>query len=181
MLKICEQCGLNFKARRSILRFCGTSCSAKWRVENLPLPSTCFKPGILVWNAGTNKSGMSGKKHSENTKQKMRESSSGELSSNWKGGITEENYRIRRSRKYADWRKSVFERDGYRCQECGAKSVNGNRVRLEADHIKQFATHPEFRFDINNGRTLCESCHRKTPTWGKQAVHAETGAAFNDA
>lgn len=183
MLKTCEFCNVEFNARRSIIRFCGQSCSSKWRVKNHPLPASCFKKGVSVWNKGIKMSGMSGKRHSQETKEKMRLSSSGPLSSNWKGGITEENYRIRRSKKYADWRTSVFIRDGYSCQSCGAKSSAGNRVRLEADHIKPFATFPELRFDLDNGRTLCASCHRKTPTWGvtrKEAVNEATGSKFND-
>ena len=86
-----------------------------------------------------------------------------------------------RCRKYADWRKAVFERDGYTCVHCGAKSVEGKRVRIEADHILQFATHPEKRFDVDNGRTLCAPCHRKTDTWGKQAQPTATGETLNKA
>ena len=178
MKKVCEHCSNEFEANRSSIRFCSKSCSAQWRVKNHPLPKTCFEKGKPSWNTGNSISGMSGKQHSAQTKQKMRESSSGEKSSNWKGGITEEHYRIRRSRKYADWRKAVFERDGYTCVICNAKSVAGKRIRIEADHILQFATHPDLRFDVSNGRTLCVPCHRKTDTWGKKAVHAETGKTF---
>lgn len=60
-----------------------------------------------------------------------------------------------------EWRTRVFERDNWTCQECGAHGV-----RLNADHIKPFGTHPESRFELSNGRTLCEPCHRKTPTYG---------------
>jgi 5-methylcytosine-specific restriction endonuclease McrA len=74
--------------------------------------------------------------------------------------------RIRHSVEYKLWRESVFKRDNYTCVECGDKK-GGN---LEADHIKPFAAYPELRFDITNGRTLCVSCHRKTPTWGIYAI-----------
>lgn len=178
MKKICEHCGNEFETKKSAIRFCSRSCSAQWRVKNHPLPETCFEKGKPSWNAGKSISGMSGKQHSAKTKQKMRESSSGEKSSNWRGGITEENYRIRRSRKYADWRKAVFERDGYACVICNAKSAAGKRVRIEADHILQFATHPDRRFDVSNGRTLCAPCHRKTDTWGRQATLKSTGEPF---
>jgi len=181
MLKVCEFCGMSFNASRSIIRFCGLSCSAKWRAKNYPLPASCFKKGVATWNKGLKISGMTDKKHTKETRQKMRISSSGPLSSNWKGGVTEINHRIRRSRKYADWRTSVFKRDDYTCQHCGDKSVVGNRIRLEADHIKPFAAFPRLRFDLDNGRTLCAPCHRKTPTWGvsKKAVLMETGELFN--
>ena len=64
---------------------------------------------------------------------------------------------------YREWRKQVFERDGYKCQHC--PQVGG---KLHADHIKPWSTHPELRYDVKNGRTLCVSCHRKTPTWGSR-------------
>jgi hypothetical protein len=166
MIKVCENCMLQYNARRSAVRFCSSACSNKWKGRNMPPSSTCFKRGNAAWNAGAKVSGMSGKRHSPETKAKMRASSTGQLGSNWKGGLTAENYRIRRSRQYADWRRTVFERDDYTCQECGARSAAGIRVRLEADHVQPFASFPDLRFDLSNGRTLCASCHRKTPTWG---------------
>lgn len=78
----------------------------------------------------------------------------------WRGGITPINRAIRISFPYRVWRRSVLERDGYKCTWCSTND------KLQADHIKPFSTFPELRFDINNGRTLCIDCHRKTDTWG---------------
>ena len=86
---------------------------------------------------------------------------------NWKGGITEINHKIRTSLEYKLWRKAVFERDNYTCIWCGLKSGNGKAIILNADHIKPFADYTELRFAIDNGRTLCKDCHKKTGTWGK--------------
>lgn len=85
----------------------------------------------------------------------------GDRSPSWKGGITTINYRLRRSTRYKLWRKAVYERDNYTCQICF--KIGGE---LNADHIKPWALYPELRFDLNNGRTLCVSCHRRTETWG---------------
>lgn len=74
------------------------------------------------------------------------------------------NERIRRTRKYKEWRKTVFERDNYTCQMC---HITGGY--LNADHILPFAYFPKLRFDIENGRTLCAKCHRKTETYGGRA------------
>ena len=52
------------------------------------------------------------------------------------------------------WRKKVFERDNFTCRKC--EKVGG---KLNAHHINPFSTHPELRFDIENGLTLCHSCH----------------------
>lgn len=68
-----------------------------------------------------------------------------------------------RKRKYAGykkWRKAVLERDGNKCVMCSCSSG------LNADHIKSFALYPELRLDVDNGRTLCVSCHKKTDTYG---------------
>ena len=93
---------------------------------------------------------------------------SGANSHLWKGGVTKENDKIRKSTEYRDWRIAVFERDNYTCQNCGV--IGGD---LQADHIKPFAYFIELRFDISNGRTLCKPCHHKTPTFGEKAKEYE--------
>lgn len=81
---------------------------------------------------------------------------------NWKGGITPINKALRKSAEYKQWRKAVFERDNYTCVWCFQHGGN-----LQADHIKPFAFFPELRFVVDNGRTLCISCHKKTDTIGR--------------
>lgn len=85
---------------------------------------------------------------------------------NWKGGITNVNASIRNSTPYKKWRTSVFVRDNYTCVICG--KVGGH---LNVDHIKPFSLFPELRLDINNGRTLCIDCHKKTDTYCKKAIN----------
>ena len=57
--------------------------------------------------------------------------------------------------EYIAWRKAVYGRDGYTCQDCGAKKT------LTAHHVKQWAHYPALRFDVSNGVTLCGACHAK--------------------
>lgn len=85
----------------------------------------------------------------------------GELSHLWKGGITDENRRLRNSAEYDDWRKKVFERDDYTCVTCGTRGG-----KLCADHIKEWSLYPMLRFDLENGRTMCYPCHQKTDNFG---------------
>ena len=59
--------------------------------------------------------------------------------------------------EYITWRTSVFERDGYACQVCLDK-VGGN---LTAHHINGYHWDEGGRTDINNGITLCDSCHKE--------------------
>lgn len=72
----------------------------------------------------------------------------------WKGGINGENDTLRHRREYKEWRTAVYERDDYTCQCC---EVRGGR--LNAHHLNQFADYPDFRYDVNNGITLCVKCH----------------------
>ena len=81
----------------------------------------------------------------------------GERNPNWKGGITSEYERMRKSKEYELWRIAVFTRDNFTCQDCDDKT-GGN---LEAHYIKSFADYPELRVAIDNGVTLCEKCHSK--------------------
>jgi len=80
----------------------------------------------------------------------------------WKGGNRKERNGYP-SQEYKSWRKAVFERDDYTCQICGIRGGT-----LHADHLKRWKEHPESRYDVENGRTLCVPCHRKTPTYGNR-------------
>ena len=93
----------------------------------------------------------------------------GEKNHLWKGGITPINEKIRASLEYTIWRRAVFERDNYTCIWCGIRGEIGRRVELNADHIKPFSLFPELRFAIDNGRTLCVDCHKKTDTYGRSS------------
>src|SRR3990167_354744 len=126
-----------------------------------------FKKGQIPWNKG--KKGFlghwKGKKMSVESCEKMRKAdrtlTSGKNHYNWKGGITLEYRKMRNSIEYKLWRDAVLIRDNYTCIWCGQKGS-----RLVADHIKPFAFFSELRFALDNGRTLCEKCHKQTETFG---------------
>jgi hypothetical protein len=135
---------------------------------------TEFTKGMTPWNKGKKLSG----KHKEalskshkgyimpkEQKEKIRLSHLGEKSHLWKGGITPINITLRSRAEYRLWRESVFQRDNWTCIWCGQRGG-----KLNADHIKPFALFPELRFAIDNGRTLCEECHKKTDTFAGRAL-----------
>lgn len=83
-------------------------------------------------------------------------SRTGEKSHLWRGGVTDENEKQRKSSEYNNWRLNVFERDKYTCRDCN--KTGGN---LHAHHIKSFSDHDDLRVDVENGITLCSDCHGK--------------------
>lgn len=117
-----------------------------------------------------------------------------ELSSNYKEPHLRKTTlykQIKYSTNYLKWRNLIFKRDFYTCTHCG-DNKGGN---LNVDHIKPFAVilkenkigvefidrsnfEENFKkmckkidnckelWDTNNGRTLCELCHKKTDTFG---------------
>jgi 5-methylcytosine-specific restriction endonuclease McrA len=93
---------------------------------------------------------------------------SGDKHYNWKGGISTLTSSIRSSGKYLIWRKACFDRDNYKCSECGSKKTlcvhhkkffseilrDNNITSLE----EAFAC--EELWDISNGTTLCDKHHK---------------------
>ena len=69
----------------------------------------------------------------------------------------------------ARWRSEVFERDDYRCRDCGSRGV-----QLQAHHVVPWHSAPDLRFDVDNGITLCRDCHHKRHGrgWKQQARRA---------
>lgn len=88
--------------------------------------------------------------------------------------------RIRNSIPYQNWRKEIYKRDNYCCVLCGETEgqldidhypisfieiIRKNNVQTldDAMFVKEF-------WDINNGRTLCKSCHINTDTYGNNKL-----------
>ena len=143
----------------------------KFTVEHRKKLSEARK-GVSPWNKGKKypNSRIFTLEHRKNLSKALR----GEKSSFWRGGKTIEHHRIRMLLDYRLWRTSVFERDNYTCQWCYIRGGN-----LQADHIKPFAKYPELRFAIDNGRTLCRDCHKKTDTWGRHGNNM-TSCTYED-
>ena len=58
------------------------------------------------------------------------------------------------ARRWANIRRAVFERDGYRCVMCGRAG------KLECDHISPLQREPgQDSFDPHGLQTLCRLCH----------------------
>jgi 5-methylcytosine-specific restriction endonuclease McrA len=123
------------------------------KILKIKMRGNAFKKGHVPYKS------FLGKKHTDIAKEQIRQSKLQEKNNNWKGGVTKKECALRMTSKYNDWRKTIYKRDGYKCMECNSIGKN-----LEAHHIKSFAMFPEKRFHINNGITLCHTCHMKTKT-----------------
>ena len=65
--------------------------------------------------------------------------------------------------RYREWRKSILSRDSFMCVECGCN----DNVKLHVHHIVPFNENEKLRVDIDNGVTLCMSCHAKSEGFQK--------------
>ena len=81
----------------------------------------------------------------------------GILSPFWKGGYAKERIRLMQQSEYLQWRSKVFERDNWTCQTCDVRGI-----KLHAHHIKKWSEYKQLRYDVENGVSLCEDCHRLT-------------------
>lgn len=120
-----------------------------------------FKKGTPAWNKGIK--GSTSVPKCESFKEYRKKVWTGENNPNWRNGSSSKEKIIKNSAIWRNWRETVFSRDNFTCKICGKRGG-----KLHPDHIKPFSKYPELRFDINNGRTLCVPCHRKTPTYGSK-------------
>lgn len=86
----------------------------------------------------------------------------------WDGFATESNYELtRQSLRYRRFLQTIKKRDHYTCRICGEKNPE---CGLCVDHILPLSIFPERMWDRDNLRTLCEDCHKDTPTYGGRFV-----------
>jgi len=132
--------------------------------------------------------GMEGKKHSEETRLKMRESAmkrqkvlwseeakkkrslifKGENNPNWKTDRTKlyQGEKKHLCSKYKEWAKSIKDRDNWVCR-IADDNCKGN---LEAHHILPWRDYPELRYKTNNGITLCHAHHPRARAEEKRLI-----------
>lgn len=167
----CLTCGVEFQSTKNCKtrtpKYCTKECFSKSiRTTETKSKQSEKKKGLVAWNKGLNM--WDTREHPKGTLGKKFPERSGENSHLWKGGVSNQNELQRKSTEYKQWRKNVFERDLYTCQDC--KKIGG---RLHADHIKPFSIFKELRFNLDNGRTLCVKCHYKTDTYGGKMLKYE--------
>jgi len=111
----------------------------------------------------------------------------GKDNKSWKGGITPIIKKIRNSSQYSIWRNNIFIRDNWECMECqkhggqlNAHHIKAFRVILEENNIKTLeqALSCADLWDINNGETLCEECHKKTDNYSGKSLFRESQVAL---
>lgn len=78
---------------------------------------------------------------------------------------------------YDEWRLKVFERDNFKCVQCGKKDIEGHHIKafstiIRENKIKTFEEGENFEmlWDINNGMTLCKQCHKETDNYAAKAT-----------
>jgi HNH endonuclease len=133
-----------------------------YRLKKLGVVMRAAKP---LARRGGRKAGFS---HTEESRRKMSEiAKSRGPNHNWfvdgRGKERDSNRKREMDRfEYKMWREKVFNRDSFTCVSCN--QVGGI---LNADHIVPWSINSSLRYCVENGRTLCTQCHKKTPTYGK--------------
>lgn len=96
----------------------------------------------------------------------------GEANPNWRGGKPAKWQKERCSYLSKEWSKAVRSRDNHTCQHCGI-----SEVKLHAHHVKPWKHHPELRYEVSNGLTLCSPCHQAVHKFQFPWLNGESGTS----
>lgn len=156
----CKICGGEFHvvpARVKTAKFCSYKCAGEWRKRNFAREANPnFRGGTakLCKHCGKDFWVRPALEHQQFCSKPCAD----------KGGLRyfgkdHPNYREDARRKnrggsHHKWVNAVIGRDKATCQHCGATDIE-----LHAHHIKSYKDFPEYRYDVNNGITLCFKCH----------------------
>lgn len=194
LIKKCLVCSAEYQSFPSSHRkYCSQKCTAKavpqtksgatnpaWRGGKIRKYCLLCNKEFFIWKAETKRGG--GKFDSIKCSSKWKSLTYIQEKSNfWRGGVATINNKIRTSIQYRMWRNKILTRDDYTCKICKQKGG-----KLNVDHFPKtlakiiheninldFKTLLNYKilWDLNNGRTLCEKCHKNTPTYLKNIIN----------
>ena len=168
----CEICGKEKYRRPSELKkskhICCRECRSELYKKHPEIVKNLDKG--WGWNKGMSKANGDnlsyGKPRSKKTKKKISKALQGrKLSEQHKEALSKARIELfdrigrigkhERGWKSARWRRAIYKRDNYKCQVCSSI------YNLYAHHILSWKDYPELRYDLDNGITLCNDCHKK--------------------
>ncbi len=161
----CEHCGNESHPRNHRERFCGVQCFNESRINRLALKcDNCgieFTRQVSQYKVAKNRNSS----HFFCDRKCANMFRRGSNHPKWiedRSLLKNNNKSVRESLEMKEWRRAVFLRDDWQCRLCQDRSSVGHRVTLNAHHIKRLVDYPELGFEIDNGITLCEPCHKLT-------------------
>ena len=157
IIKICQYCGKEFQAKKNATKFCSNTCKGKNQVKSKKkyICDCCGKEFERLASQVNGKHNIYCSRDCQSKGYGLRHR--GENHHRYNPNLTDEDRgKTTTTLEYIEWRKQVFERDSYTCQHCG-DNKGGN---LNAHHKNSRDSFPEEKYNIDNGVTLCESCHK---------------------
>ncbi|HRF70086.1 MAG TPA: HNH endonuclease [Candidatus Pelethenecus sp.] len=154
----CDNCGIEYKGQGS--KYCSYSCNRLASPIILCGDNNPSKRDYVRKKISESKKGVPPSINTINACIKAHKGFYGKEAKNgrWRGDdFLRNNHSLFRGRnEWKEWRKSVYERDGYKCLDCGSSK------ELEPHHIIPLRVDKLLVFEITNGVTLCRQCHQKT-------------------
>lgn len=154
-------CGKNITTKNQDKKYCSLSCRSKYRQREGIYSLQKHKHSCIICNKYFSKYRASKycsrncyKEHCKTLEYRIKESLKHTKETVFNGFRQKNRMKEMGRKEYIKWRKAVLARDNYICQKCNA--IN----KLEAHHIKPYATFPELRFEVSNGIIYCEKCHQ---------------------
>lgn len=154
--KICEHCGKEFETTNKDAKYCSNKCNGEAHYNRVKVNCEyCGKEfeTPMYRKILNNYHYCSNECRKASTKHILR----GEQHPSFNHDLTEEDREKHRDFNHEQWAYEVKVRDNFTCQCCGSNKSG----RLVSHHKDGYNWCKERRYDVANGVTLCEDCHKE--------------------
>lgn len=171
-MRVCKVCNEEkelekFVKQKNFYRYKCKECRQKERKTGRPRAS--FKKGNIPWNK--DKKGLNFANNGSFKKGIVPWNKGKKTGISWNRGKNPEK---RYNKFYDEWILKVKERDGSKCVKCGSDK------KIHAHHIIPWKEDESKRFDLDNGISLCASCHGKLEGFQKGHIAWAKGKKFTE-